>query len=105
MLDRVLEKLRIHRRVGVLIPGFLGVATVIGATDYLCTLPRRAAEAMAACGRVKVLQLPFNVPGYPVKLHWHARQAQDPANRWLRGVLAEMYAPTRARAAAARAGR
>ncbi|ROZ75037.1 LysR family transcriptional regulator [Ramlibacter sp. WS9] len=92
LLDRTLERLKVRRRVSVRIPSFLGLATIIGATDYLCTLPRRAGVLMAAGGSVKLLELPFKVPSYPVKQHWHARQATDPGHQWLRGVLAGLYA-------------
>jgi DNA-binding transcriptional LysR family regulator len=91
MLDKTLEKLKVRRRVSVQIPSFLGLATIIGATDYLCTLPRRAGELMAARGGVKLLALPFKVPPYPVKQHWHARQAQDPGHQWLRQAFSDMY--------------
>jgi hypothetical protein len=32
------------------------------------------------------------MPSFEVRLHWHQRFNQDPANRWLRGVMAELYA-------------
>ncbi len=96
MLDQTLDKLKVRRRVSVGIPNFLGLATIIGATDYLCTLPRRAGELMAARGEVKLLALPFKVPSYPVMQHWHARQAQDPGHLWLRQVLAGIHGRTSA---------
>ncbi|HET9642728.1 MAG TPA: LysR family transcriptional regulator [Burkholderiaceae bacterium] len=33
------------------IPNFLGLATIVGTTDHLCTLPRRAALIMRAPAR------------------------------------------------------
>ena len=91
MLDRTLEQLKVRRRVSVTIPSFLGLATIVGATDHLCTLPRRAGALMAARGAVQLLQLPFKIPSYPVNQHWHARQAQDPGHQWLRSVFVDLF--------------
>jgi DNA-binding transcriptional LysR family regulator len=104
MLDRTLEQLKVRRRVSVTIPSFLGLATIVGATDYLCTLPRRAGALMAARGGVQLLQLPFKIPSYPVNQHWHARQAQDPGHRWLRSVFVELFGQSHV-AATSRPGR
>ncbi|MDR7152036.1 DNA-binding transcriptional LysR family regulator [Hydrogenophaga palleronii] len=95
VVERTLEKLKIRRRVSVWLPSFLGLSTVIGATDHICTLPRRAAALMEQRGGVRMLELPFELPSYVVKQIWHARQAQDPANKWLRNQLADMYAQAR----------
>ncbi|MES2399440.1 MAG: LysR family transcriptional regulator [Pseudomonadota bacterium] len=95
VIDKTIDKLEVHRKVGVHIPNFIGLSTIIGATDYICTLPFRAGEIMAHHGEVKLLKVPFEVPSYVVKQHWHERQAQDPGNRWLRQVIAEMYVKAR----------
>ena len=43
-------------------------------------------------GNFKVLKLPLDMPSFEVRLHWHQRFHQDPANRWLREVMTELYA-------------
>lgn len=95
IVDKTIEKLGLKRKVSVRIPNFIGLSTIIGATDYICTLPRRAGEIMARRGEVKLLSVPFKIPEYAVKQHWHARQAQDPGNKWLRSVISDMYAQAR----------
>jgi DNA-binding transcriptional LysR family regulator len=91
IVDRRLETLGLERRVAVRIPNFLGLATVIGMTDHLCTLPRRAALVMARGGGVAAWELPFALPDYVVKQHWHERQMRDPGTRWLRGLMSSLF--------------
>lgn len=91
VVDQSIQIQNIKRQVGVQIPNFLGLATVIGATDYLCTLPRRAGEIMGQTSQVRVLTPPFRIPSYQVKQHWHERQARDLGHVWLRNVVAGIY--------------
>jgi len=46
----------------------------------------------ARLGNFKVLPLPLSMPSFEVHLHWHQRYHQDPANRWLREVMTDLYA-------------
>jgi DNA-binding transcriptional LysR family regulator len=38
-----------------------------------------------------VLPLPFSVPGYFIVQHWHERYTHDPASRWFRSVMADLF--------------
>ena len=38
---------------------------------------------------------PLKLPSYDVKLFWHERFHDDPANRWLRGIFAELFSDLR----------
>jgi DNA-binding transcriptional LysR family regulator len=91
VVERKLEALEIQRRVAVRIPNFLGIATIIGTTDFLCTLPRRAALIMARNKEVAAWDVPFELPDYIVKQHWHERQMRDSGNRWLRSLMSSLF--------------
>lgn len=91
IVDKTLEERKIQRKVAVRIPNFLGLATIVGSTNYMCTLPRRAALIMAQSGAVSAWPTPFELPEYTVKQHWHERQARDPGNRWLRELLSGLF--------------
>ncbi|UUX95479.1 LysR family transcriptional regulator [Aquabacterium sp. J223] len=90
-MDRALDSLGVERRVAVRIPNFLGLPTVIGGSDHVCLLPGRAAAIMAEQPAVTAWPLPFELPGYVVKQHWHRRQMADPAHRWLRQLVGELF--------------
>lgn len=91
LLQEALAEQRIERRLVLKLSGFLGLGTILAATDLVATLPRQTAETLARSGELKVLPCPFPIPSFTVKQHWHARYHRDPANRWLRGVCAGLF--------------
>ncbi len=91
IVDRALDEQGVKRNVAVRIPNFLGLSALVGCTDYLCTLPRRAALILAEDPRVQAWSVPFRLPGYAVRQYWHERQASDPSNRWLRGLVTKLF--------------
>jgi len=86
----VAEGLSAH--IAVRVPHFLVVPMILARTDLIVTVPSRVAAVFAQGGNFKVLPLPLRLPGFEVRLHWHQRFHQDPANRWLRLLMAELYA-------------
>jgi DNA-binding transcriptional LysR family regulator len=91
VVDKAIQELGLVRKVAVQIPNFIGLATVVGATDYLCTLPRRAGQILARTPGVKEYTPPFKLQSYQVKQHWHERQHHDPAHVWLRALVVSLY--------------
>src|SRR5580765_631267 len=88
VLEDALAQQRIERRVILELPGFLGLGSIVAATDVIATLPRQIGEALAQLAPLRVLACPFEVPSFMVKQHWHARFHDDAGHRWLRGVVA-----------------
>ncbi len=80
----------IKRRVALKIPSFLGAAFVVEHTDLLVTIPRRLAELLQGRGSFRIFPVPFELPDYEVKQHWHERYHHDDGNRWLRGVVSRL---------------
>lgn len=91
IVDRTLERLKISRRVILRIPNYLGLSTIVGTTDLLCTLPRRAGLIMARRGEVSVWPTPFDLPPYTVRQYWHERQQHDQGCRWLRETVRSLF--------------
>jgi DNA-binding transcriptional LysR family regulator len=79
-------------QIAVRVPHFLVVPMILARTDLIVTVPSRVAAVFARGGNFKVLPLPLRMPSFEVRLHWHQRFHQDPANRWLRLLMAELYA-------------
>jgi hypothetical protein len=40
---------------------------------------------------VRVYPCPLPVDGFAVRQHWHARYHQEAGNRWLRGVVSQLF--------------
>lgn len=92
IVERTLEAKGIARRVGLTVPSFLGIASILTSTDYLVILPAQLAHHLAGPGSIKVLRLPFHMPSYVIMQHWHERYTHDPAVRWLRSVMVDLFA-------------
>ena len=92
IIEAALEANGIRRRVGLTLPSFLEIAPIVAATDYLVILPESLASHLADADDLQILTLPFPLPAYDIRQHWHERYTLDPAVRWLRGVIAGLFA-------------
>lgn len=91
LLEEALQKLDKPRQVQLALPGFLGLSAILSNSDLVATLPRHIGETLARTAGLRVMPCPVAVAGFTVKQHWHTRYHQDPANRWLRGVCADLF--------------
>ncbi|KON81029.1 LysR family transcriptional regulator [Azoarcus sp. PA01] len=90
IIDREIARQDIKRRVVLRIPSFVGIAYVVERTALLVTIPQRLGELLADEERLRVYPVPFALPEYAVKQHWHERYNNDPGNRWLRALIQEL---------------
>lgn len=91
IVDKVLAREKLERRVVLRVPSFLGVARIVADTELLVIVPRLLGEKLAAQARVQVLRPPVKLPSYKVKQHWHERFNAEAGNVWLRSVMAELF--------------
>src|SRR5271168_649357 len=45
----------------------------------------------AQAGGIKLVEIPFEIPPYHIYQLWHERLRHDPANRWFRKLIAELF--------------
>lgn len=95
LIERVLGEYGMQRRIALRVPHFMVVPSIIQNTDLLVTVPSYVTTAMTPVRNVKALPLPFDVPTFEVKQFWHQRNHSDAANKWLRGLIAELCAQSR----------
>lgn len=91
LLEDALTMHGIERRVHLQIPGFLGLAPILAASDLLATVPSQIGQALAGMADLRMLDCPFDVPHFTVKQHWHERYHEDAGNRWLRQQIASLF--------------
>jgi DNA-binding transcriptional LysR family regulator len=92
IVDKVLAKQKIERRVVLRVPSFLGVARIVAQTELLVIVPRQLGQALAEQEHVQVLEPPICLPHYKVKQHWHERFNADAGSIWLRQTVASLFA-------------
>ena len=91
LLTQALQRQRVRRRTVLELPGFLGLGAILSTTDLMATLPRHIGRTLADSAGLRLLECPLKIEGFVVKQHWHERYHHDEANRWLRGVVAELF--------------
>ncbi|PUE62124.1 hypothetical protein B9Z36_02105 [Limnohabitans sp. Rim8] len=91
LIEKHLEELGLTRRVALKVPHFMVVPEIVRLTNLVAVLPSFAIKQMPTHSGLKILKLPFDVPEFEVKQFWHQRSHDDPANRWLRSVVAKLF--------------
>jgi DNA-binding transcriptional LysR family regulator len=56
----------------------------------LLIIPRRLSDVLQGRGKFRIFPVPFPLPDYEVKQHWHERFHHDEGNRWLRRVISRL---------------
>jgi DNA-binding transcriptional LysR family regulator len=80
----------VGRNTALELPHFVAVPSVLGVTDYFATLPRRLTQIFNREGRFKVYELPVQLPGASVTMHWHDSFDGDEGNIWLRELMSRI---------------
>ena len=90
IIDHEIARQGIKRRIALQIPNFLGAAFVVEHTDLIITIPKRLGDVLQGRGSFQIFPVPFSLPEYAVKQHWHQRNHHDQGNQWLRNVIFEL---------------
>lgn len=91
LVEHALNRQRIERQVALTLPTLPGVGNLLARTHLVATVPDRVAQMLVRIAQVKALPPPFELPSFSIKQHWHARFQYDPANQWLRGIVAHLF--------------
>lgn len=87
IIDRVLGRAGLKRRVALQVPHFLSMPLIVKGTDFVCTLPRRMANVYAENFRLRVLKTPVECPTIPLYLVWHQSLEGEAGHAWLRDSI------------------
>lgn len=90
IIENEISRQGIVRRIALQIPNFLGAAFLVEHTDLLITIPKLLGEMLQGRGAFRIYPVPFPLPQYDVKQHWHERYHHDPGSRWLRQMISEL---------------
>ncbi len=90
IVDGVLARAGLTRRIGVVVPGFLVAPEVVAHTDFFFTAPRELIRPIAERLGLAVLYPPIAIDPLKVVAIWHERVGADAAHEWFRGVIARV---------------
>lgn len=87
-LDELLQAAGRSREVVYTTPHFLAVPFLLHGFRAVSALPRRLAENCADAAGLAICPVPLPSKGYDVRMAWHRRTGSDPAQTWLRELVA-----------------
>lgn len=90
-VENIIARQRVKRSIALTVPHFLVLPMIVAQTDLIVTIPQRVALAFSGTPGMKILKPPIGFPHIDIKQHWHERFHHDPANKWMRGVVAELF--------------
>jgi DNA-binding transcriptional LysR family regulator len=86
-IDDVLDGLGLHRRVVLTVRHYLALPFVIGSSDLICALPRRAATKMAETAALTLFPLPIAIDPFVSYILVPRQLAKQPELLWLCNML------------------
>jgi DNA-binding transcriptional LysR family regulator len=90
-LEKELATQGLRRKVALRIEHYLAVPMILTQSDLIFTVPYAIGERLSKLGDIKLVRTPFKAKPRVVKQHWHARFHHDPANQWLRRLVADLF--------------
>lgn len=91
LIEQFLATRGLQRRIALRVPHFMVVPDVVQSSDLIATIPSYVVQRTVARASVRILALPFDAPQFEIKQFWHERSHRDPAHRWLRSVIRELF--------------
>ena len=88
---RALTELGLIDRVRLTLPHFLVLPRILAETDLAVLVPSNLAQVFLQQAQFVVWR-PRALPPFDVSIHWYWRYEGDPGNRWLRELIASLFA-------------
>ena len=88
---RILGLLQLEDRLRLTTEHFMVLPSIVKGTDLGVVMPYNIANIFATEGGYAIIEPPFPLRDFTVSLHWSKRFEADPGNRWLRGVIEELF--------------
>ena len=93
VIERALRSPNVDVQIVVQVASFYSVASIIGQSDLIATIPPGLARAMAQTAPIRVFEPPIALPKARIYLCWHERYHRDPGNAWLRELYLREVRP------------
>lgn len=91
VVDEIMARSGIARRVRLTVPHFMAVGPVLQNTDMIAVVPRRFADCACEPFGLAAAACPVKIPESVINVFWHARNHREPANQWLRNTVCDVF--------------
>jgi DNA-binding transcriptional LysR family regulator len=89
-VDESLCNIGKQRRITVFTRHYQAAMLLAEQNDLLVTLPSRAAKLQRDNPRVAILEPPFDIPPFELKMAWSPLVQHNPAHRWMRRFIIDV---------------
>jgi len=86
---RILELVQLQERLRLTTEHFMVLPSIVRSTDLAAVMPRNIARTFGA--GYAIVEPDFPLRDFTVALHWSKRFENDPGNRWLRGLVEQLF--------------
>lgn len=94
-VDEVLQRSGVDRTVRLTVPHYVSVGHILQGSDLIATVPERLADRLLEPFSLSKVAHPAKLPDVAINLFWHAKYHRSPANRWMRGIVFELFSDKR----------
>jgi DNA-binding transcriptional LysR family regulator len=91
VVEEIIDQKRIRREVGLRVHSFIGLGPILANTDLIAIVPEQLGGFFAQAGNIRLVEVPFEIPPYHIYQLWHERLRHDPANKWFRKIVADLF--------------
>ena len=90
-VDELLLRSGVERTVRLTVPHYVSVGHILRRSDLITAVPERLADRLVEPFDIVKVPHPAKLPDVAINVFWHAKYHRAPANRWLRGVVFELF--------------
>jgi len=90
-VDEALARRGVQRHIRLTVPHYVALGHVLATTELLAIVPERFAQRVCQPLGLTTRTLPLAIEDSAIHQFWHARLHRDPANQWLRALIASRF--------------
>jgi LysR family transcriptional activator of mexEF-oprN operon len=91
IVDAALKTIGRNRKIHTALTHFSSLPAYLGSMRVIASLPSHAARALSANTGLDLSPVPLDLGTYMVSMHHRRDVAEDPAIRWIKGVIHEAF--------------
>jgi DNA-binding transcriptional LysR family regulator len=91
LFERSLRSHGLSRRILLSVPHTFSMPAVLSNSDLIATVSRSIGETIMMSSNLISFPVPLETPKIQIAQHWGVRFTHDPARRWLRNIISEMF--------------
>jgi DNA-binding transcriptional LysR family regulator len=90
-VERLIAESCPPERIAARVHGFAAAPFAVKSSELIATMPKKCAESFLDLGGLRLVPCPLELPVLEIRQYWHERYHHDPASRWLRGLVFDLF--------------